>query len=95
MKISLFEKLCCPQDNQDLELTVFTKNEEGEIIEGLMTCSGCHRYYPIIYGIPIMTPDEYREKALEAPMLKKWGFQLEKMGSRFLLEEHVKGEDRE
>ena len=38
-----------------------------------MTCPKCKRYYPVIYGIPIMTPDEFREKALEEPLLKKWG----------------------
>lgn len=87
MKTSLLEKLCCPQDKQDLELQIFVKKDNGDILEGLLTCPECKRYYPIIYGIPIMTPDEYREKALEAPILKKWGLQIEQDKSQFLLRE--------
>ena len=72
-------------DKQDLDLKIFAKKADGEILEGLLTCSGCGRYYPIVYGIPIMTPDEYREKSLEAPMLKKWGMSLENNVPQFLL----------
>ncbi|MEX2403574.1 MAG: Trm112 family protein, partial [Balneolales bacterium] len=56
MKASLLEKLCCPIDKHDLNIKIFTKHEEGEIHEALMTCPKCKRYYPVIYGIPIMTP---------------------------------------
>jgi uncharacterized protein YbaR (Trm112 family) len=84
MKTSLLEKLCCPQDKSGLELQIFKQNND-EIIEGLFTCHECKRYYPIIYGIPIMTPDEYREKSLEEPLLKKWGLQLDEKESRFML----------
>ena len=72
MKLSLFEKLCCPFDKQQLHLEVFLQDAEKNVIEGLMTCTGCKRYYPIVYGIPIMTPDEYRESQLERPLLEKW-----------------------
>lgn len=85
MKTSLLEKLCCPQDQYDLALQVFSQKED-EIIEGLFTCPQCQRYYPIIYGIPIMTPDEYREKALEAPILEKWGLSIEKEKGKLLLQ---------
>ncbi|MEL7145269.1 MAG: Trm112 family protein [Bacteroidota bacterium] len=72
MQKKLLEKLCCPFDKDDLNISVFTE-EDGEIYEGLLTCPTCNRYYPIIYGLPIMTPDEYRQKQLEAPVLNKWG----------------------
>lgn len=72
MRASLIDKLCCPFDKGELSLQQFVHNESGDIIEGLLSCQVCKRYYPIIYGIPIMTPDEYRELALEQPMLKKW-----------------------
>ncbi len=78
MKKSLLQKLCCPIDKNDLQHRVFKEDEKGEIIEGLLTCPACGRYYPIIYGLPIMTPDEYREKPLEEPVLKKWGLNLKK-----------------
>lgn len=85
MNTALLKKLCCPIDKADLSLQVFLKDENGEIIEGLLTCPDCQRYYPIVYGIPIMTPDEYREKVLEAPILEKWGFKLEEGSAKMLL----------
>jgi uncharacterized protein len=72
MKESLAEKLCCPIDKNDLEMTIISQTEEGEIIEALLTCPECKRYYPVIYGVPIMTPDEYRDKKIEASTLKRW-----------------------
>lgn len=72
MKLSLLEKLCCPFDKSDLKLKIFIQDEKKNVLEGLMTCTSCQRYFPIVYGIPIMTPDEYRQKALEQPLLKKW-----------------------
>lgn len=76
MTKKLYKKLCCPIDKHDLEIDIFTETEEGEIIEALMSCPQCHRYFPVIYGIPILIPDEYRDESLEMPMLKKWGFEL-------------------
>ena len=86
MTDSLLKKLCCPQDKHDLNLKIFSKREDGSVLEGLFTCPHCGRYYPIVYGIPIMTPDEYREKALEEPILKKWGLKG-KTDTQFLLKE--------
>ena len=72
MKIETIEKLCCPFDKNDLALKIITKDLENKIIEGVLTCKHCNRYYPIVSGIPIMSPDEYREKQLEAPLVQKW-----------------------
>lgn len=76
MNISLLQKLACPFDKSDLHIKIF-KHEGDSVQEGLLTCAQCQRYYPIIYGVPIMSPDEYREKALEQPLLKRWGFELQ------------------
>lgn len=72
MKQSLVNKLCCPFDKEDLELRIFIKDTEGNIKEGMFTCKHCKRYYPVVYGVPIMSPDEYREPLLETPLLEKW-----------------------
>lgn len=72
MRQSLVDKLCCPFDKQDLELKVFIRDTEDDIKEGMLTCKQCKRYFPIVYGIPIMSPDEYRQPMLEAPILEKW-----------------------
>ena len=78
MNASLTKKLCCPIDKHDLNINIFTKTESGDILEALMTCPHCNRYFPVIYGIPILVPDEYRDRSLEEPLLQKWGFSLEK-----------------
>lgn len=76
MTEQLLEKLCCPIDKSDLDINIFNETEEGEILEGLLTCPECNRYFPVIYGIPVLIPDEYRDESLEKPLLKKWGFEL-------------------
>lgn len=78
MKKSLLNKLVCPIDKQELEIKIFQIDSKDEIKEGLLSCTHCRRYYPIIFGIPVMTPDEYREKSLEEPLLNKWKNQLNK-----------------
>ena len=72
MRIETINKLCCPFDKEELSIKIITKDIENNIIEGVLTCNHCKRYYPIISGIPIMSPDEYREKQLEAPLVEKW-----------------------
>lgn len=72
MKLPFLDKLACPFDKHDLRIKVITQ-EQQEILEGILTCTHCERYYPIVQGIPIMSPDEYREAILEATLLNKWG----------------------
>lgn len=76
MKPSLIKKLCCPFDKEELELAVFAKDTDANILEGMLTCSHCKRYYPIAYGVPIMSPDEYRELKFEKPLLERWKSQI-------------------
>lgn len=71
MKRWLMDILACPIDkHHPLELHVFEEKEE--IVEGLLVCSKCNRYYPIIEEIPHMLPDELREKVEDIGFLKKW-----------------------
>src|SRR5690606_30440966 len=72
MKLQTIEKLCCPFDHADLELTVITRDTEDRVIAGFLTCPSCERLYPIVKGIPIMSPDEYREFSLEQPLIQQW-----------------------
>ena len=71
MKVETVNKLCCPFDKSDLVMTTKVTDIDGSIVEGIMLCDNCKRVYPIISGIPIMNPDEYREFALEEPFLKR------------------------
>jgi len=50
---------------------------DAEIKEGLLYCSKCNRWYPIIDTIPQMLPDKYRNKKEEIPFLEKWKKPLE------------------
>lgn len=86
MRKEFADKLVCPIDKQELELKVFVTDTEQNILEGIFTCACCKRYYPIIYGLPIMSPDEYRQMQLELPMLQRWEKQLNgKFKEGFLL----------
>ena len=71
MKRKLMEILACPIDkHHPLQLLVL--EEKDEIVEGLITCQKCNRYYPIIEEIPHMLPDELRSEKEDLDFLKKW-----------------------
>lgn len=72
MRQETIDKLCCPFDKEDLTLTVVKKDVEQNVIEGFLTCSTCQRIYPFVKGIPIMSPDEYREFEMEKPLLEAY-----------------------
>jgi uncharacterized protein YbaR (Trm112 family) len=75
MKRALIEILACPIDkHHPLDLLVF--EEKDEIVEGVIICSKCHRWYPIRDEIPEMLPDELRKAAEDLPFLKKWKDQI-------------------
>lgn len=78
MKLETIEKLCCPFDKTDLTLQIITKDEQDDVLEGILSCAACLRVYPIVTGIPIMNPDEYRDFEREQPMLDKWEALLDK-----------------
>ncbi|WP_345948663.1 MULTISPECIES: Trm112 family protein [unclassified Mucilaginibacter] len=72
MQLKTIEKLCCPFDKQDLKLQVLAKGLNENIVEGILSCLHCQRRYPIVYGVPIMAPDEYRQIQLEQPVIERW-----------------------
>jgi uncharacterized protein YbaR (Trm112 family) len=70
MNRTMMDILACPIDkNHPLEL--FEINEKDNVIsEGVLFCTRCSRFYPIIEEIPIMLPDELRDKKQEMEFLK-------------------------
>ena len=78
MRRSMLDILACPIDKYyPLELieidTVEDKTiDENVIIEGVLFCSQCSRFYPIIEEIPVMLPDELRDKDKDIQFLQKW-----------------------
>ena len=78
MKRKLIEILTCPIDKHyPLGLLEFNTNSEI-IIDGVLLCAKCKRYYPIIDEIPVMLPDELRSKSEDLGFLNKWKEKLPK-----------------
>lgn len=71
MKRRLMDILACPMcKSHPLELLVFAEKEEVD--EGVLLCSGCGRWYPIIETIPHMLPDDLRDANEDRGFLEKW-----------------------
>ena len=72
MRKTMIDILACPIDKTH-PLELVTINENGDIIsEGILSCPKCNRFYPIIEDIPIMLPDELRDKRQEMDFLTKF-----------------------
>ena len=71
MNRKLLEILACPIDkHHPLELFE-NKSDSEKITEGSLYCEKCSRFFPIIDEIPIMLPDELRDKKQENEFLQK------------------------
>ena len=87
----MLDILACPIDKAyPLELieidTVEDKTiNENVIKEGVLFCSQCSRFYPIIEEIPVMLPDELRDKEKDIQFLQKWH---EKIPSKIIKNGH-------
>jgi uncharacterized protein YbaR (Trm112 family) len=71
MNKKMMDILVCPIDKQfPLELYEIQSKQEV-VLEGALFCSKCARFYPIIEEIPIMLPDELRDKKQDMVFLEK------------------------
>jgi len=80
--------LACPIDKhyplELFEINIKNDNENNNvynnsnivITEGVLFCTKCSRFYPIIDEIPVMLPDELREKQTDIDFLKQWNNKL-------------------
>ncbi len=72
MNKKMMEILACPIDKH-FPLEIFEiSSKDGIVSEGALFCSKCSRFYPIIDEIPIMLPDELRDKNQDIDFLKKY-----------------------
>ncbi len=70
MKKKMMEILVCPIDKH-FPLEIFESNSKKDlVIEGALYCSECSRFYPILEEIPILLPDELRDKKQDMDFLK-------------------------
>ena len=71
MKKKLLDILACPMcKNHPLELLEI-KSKDDEVQEGVIYCTSCKRHFLIIEEIPVMLPDELRNKKQEIGFLKR------------------------
>ena len=71
MNKKMMEMLACPIDKH-FPLEIFESNSKEQLVlEGAIYCSKCSRFYPIIEEIPIMLPDELRNKDQDIEFLKR------------------------
>ena len=70
MNKTMMDILACPIDKtHPLELHEI-KEKDNVVSEGVLVCTKCSRFYPIIEEIPIMLPDDLRDKKQEIEFLK-------------------------
>ena len=68
--------LACPIDKH-YPLELVELKSEGEVVaEGVLLCSECQRFYPIIDEIPIMLPDDLRRREEDIEFLRRWAEKL-------------------
>ena len=71
MNRNMLDMLVCPIDKHfPLELLEH-KSEDEIIVEGTLYCEKCSRFFPIVDEIPIMLPDELRDKKQDIEFLKR------------------------
>ncbi len=90
MKRKLLDILACPIDKH-YPLELFELKSEGElIVDGVLVCTQCSRFYPIIDEIPVMLPDDLRNKNEDLDFLTKYREKLPekivKLGKPYHLE---------
>ncbi len=72
----MLDILACPIDKHyPLEL-VEIESAGDEVKEGVLACAKCRRYYPIMEEIPVMLPDELRNKERDTAFLQRWQAKL-------------------
>lgn len=70
MQRSMLDILACPIDKH-YPLDLFVVSEGSEVDEGALRCGSCSRFYPIIDSIPILLPDELRDRGQDIEFLER------------------------
>ena len=72
MQRKLLDILACPIDKQYPLQLIELESKEDTIVYGVLTCVQCKRFYPIIDEIPVMLPDDLRNKKEDLEFLVRW-----------------------
>ena len=65
-------KLEDSNENKKEDILNDHSNNDVVIEEGMLFCNSCSRFYPIVEEIPIILPDELRDKNKDLELMKKW-----------------------
>ena len=69
MNKSFLEILACPMDKHH-PLELYGDGGADPIMEGVLYCTRCGRFYMIDAGIPILLPDDLRDRTTELDHLR-------------------------
>lgn len=58
MHLRLLDVLACPKCAGALRCAATQRHDDGEVIEGTLTCEGCGAAYPIVNSIPRFVPHD-------------------------------------
>lgn len=79
MRRRLLDILACPIDKHyPLRMLEFSTREPDVVVDGALICDECQRFYPIIDEIPVMLPDDLRNRKEDADFLARWKDQMPK-----------------
>lgn len=79
MRRKLLDILACPIDKHyPLRLLEFSAKDPDVVVDGVLLCDACDRFYPILDEIPVMLPDDLRSKKEDIEFLEKWKDRLPK-----------------
>ncbi|MGC2597485.1 MAG: Trm112 family protein [Nitrososphaeraceae archaeon] len=78
MKKSMLNILACPIDKHyplvlfEISVSRDEYTNDETINMGILYCDKCTRFFPIIEQIPVMLPDDLRDKQKDIEFLQKW-----------------------
>lgn len=78
MRRRLLDILACPIDKHYPLQLIELESKDDKIVQGVLLCDQCRRFYPIIDEIPVMLPDELRNKREDLDFLGRWREKLPK-----------------
>ena len=72
MQRKLLDILACPMDKHYPLQLIELNSKDDIVLDGVLICSQCGRYYPVIDEIPVMLPDNLRERKEDLAFLERW-----------------------
>jgi uncharacterized protein YbaR (Trm112 family) len=76
MQRRLLDILACPIDKHYPLKMIELNASDDKVIDGVLSCEQCKRFYPIIDEIPVMLPDELRNRKEDLDFLTRWRAKL-------------------